>query len=55
MFKRDPHADDLWVFRERRGDLITLIWHDGDGVVMISAARLSYLLSGIDWQVPEKT
>jgi transposase len=70
-FKRDPHAGDLWVFRGRRGDLIKLIWHDGDsarlfvkrlerglflwpsaadGVVTISAAQLSYLLSGIHWR-----
>jgi transposase len=32
-FKRDLHAGDLWVFRGRRGDLIKLIWHDGDGAV----------------------
>ena len=75
-FKRDPHAGDLWVFRGRRGDLIKLIWHDGDGaclfvkrlergrflwpsvadgVVTISAAQLTYLLSGIDWRMPQKT
>ena len=67
--KRDPHAGDLYVFRGRRGDLIKIIWHDGqgaclftkrlergrflwpslaDGVVTISVAQLSYLLSGID-------
>ena len=75
-FKRNPHAGDLWVFRGRRGDLIKLIWHDGDGaclfvrrlergrfiwpsiadgVVTISAAQLTYLLSGIDWRAPRKT
>jgi transposase len=60
--KRDPHAGDLYVFRGRRGDLIKIVWHDGqgacgrflwpslaDGVVTISVAQLSYLLSGIDW------
>ena len=73
---RDPNAGDLWVFRGRRGDLVKLIWHDGDGaclfvkrlergrflwpsvadgVVTISAAQLSYLLSGIDWRMPQKT
>ena len=32
--KRDPHphADDLFVFRGRSGDLIKIIWHDGLGV-----------------------
>jgi transposase len=75
-FKRDPHAGDLWVFRGRRGDLIKVVWHDGqgaclftkrlerggflwpsvaDGVVTISAAQLGYLLSGIDWRMPQKT
>jgi hypothetical protein len=29
--KRDPHAGDLYVFRGRRGDLIKIIWHDGQG------------------------
>jgi transposase len=75
VLKRDPCAGDLYVFRGRRGDLIKLIWHDGqgaclftkrlergrflwpsmaDGVVTISAAQLSYLLSGIDWRMPQK-
>src|ERR1700686_4124747 len=72
--KKDPHAGDLYVFRGRRGDLIKIIWHDGqgaclftkrlergrflwpslaDGVVTISVAQLSYLLSGIDWRMPK--
>jgi transposase len=75
-FKRDPHAGDVWVFRGRRGDLIKVLWHDGDGgclfvkklergrflwpsvrgeAVTISAAQMSYLLSGIDWRAPQKT
>src|SRR6267378_2853397 len=66
--KRDPHVGDLYVFRGRRGGLIKIFWHDGqgaclftkrlergrflwpslaDGVVTISVAQLSYLLSGI--------
>jgi transposase len=74
--KRDPHAGDLYVFRGRRGDLIKIIWRDGqgaclftkrlergrflwpslaDGVVTISVAQLSYLLSGIDWRMPQET
>jgi transposase len=35
-FKRDPHAGDLWVFRGRRGDLVKLIWHDGDGACLFT-------------------
>jgi transposase len=74
-FKRDPHGGDLYVFRGRRGDLIKVIWWDGqgaclftkrlergrflwpsmaDGVVTISVAQLSYLLSGIDWRMPRE-
>jgi transposase len=33
-FGCDPHAGELWVFRGRRGDLIKLIWHDGDGACL---------------------
>jgi len=75
-FKRDPHAGDVWVFRGKRGDLIKVLWHDGDGAclfvkrlergrflwpsvageaVTISAAQMSYLLSGIDWRTPQKS
>lgn len=74
--KRDPHVGDLYVFRGRRGDLLKIIWHDGQGaclftkrlerghflwpsmaggVVTISVAQLSYLLSGIDWRMPQET
>jgi transposase len=74
--KHDPHAGDLYVFRGKRGDLIKIIWHDGqgaclftkrlergrflwpsmaDGVVTISVAQMSYLLSGIDWRHPQET
>src|ERR1700759_2396006 len=74
--KRSPHAGDRYVFRGRRGDLIKISWHDGqgaclftkrlergrflwpslaDGVVTISVAQLSYLLSGIDWRMPQAT
>ncbi|BBD03677.1 transposase (plasmid) [Sphingobium sp. YG1] len=31
-FRRDPHAGDLYVFRERRGDLCKILWHDGIGM-----------------------
>ena len=36
--KRDAHAGDLYVFRGRRGDLIKLIWHDGDGACSVRQA-----------------
>ncbi len=44
-FKRDPHAGDLWVFRGRRGDLIKLIWHDGDGACLFVNYLTSYYTS----------
>jgi transposase len=74
--KRNPHGGELYVFRGRQGNLVKLIWHDGqgaclftkrlergrflwpsmvDGAVTISAAQLSYLLSGIDWRMPRET
>ena len=28
---RDPHAGDLYVFRGKRGHLIKILWHDGQG------------------------
>ena len=33
---RRPHADHLFVFRGRRGDLIKVIWHDGQGACLFS-------------------
>ena len=35
-FKRDPHSGHLFVFRGRRGDLIKVIWHDGQGACLFS-------------------
>ena len=29
--KRDPHSGHLFVFRGRRGGLIKVLWHDGQG------------------------
>ena len=29
--KRAPHGGHLFVFRGRRGDLIKVLWHDGQG------------------------
>src|SRR5499427_6204061 len=30
--KRDPHNGHLFVFRGRRGGLIKVLWHDGQGM-----------------------
>jgi transposase len=32
----DPHCGHLFVFRGRRGDLIKVIWHDGQGACLFS-------------------
>ena len=34
--KRDPHSGHLFVFRGRRGDLIKVLWHDGQGACVFS-------------------
>lgn len=31
VLRRDPHCGHLFVFRGKRGDLIKVIWHDGQG------------------------
>ena len=32
----DPHGGHLFVFRGKRGDLIKVIWHDGQGACLFS-------------------
>jgi transposase len=32
--KADPHAGHLFVFRGKRGDLVKIIWHDGQGACL---------------------
>jgi transposase len=34
--KRDPHGGHLFVFRGRRGGLIKVLWHDGQGMCLFS-------------------
>lgn len=34
--KRDPHSGNLFVFRGKRGDLIKLLWHDGQGMCLFA-------------------
>ena len=33
---KDPHAGHLFVFRGKRGDLVKIIWHDGQGACLFS-------------------
>ena len=34
--KRDPHCGHLFVFRGRRGHLIKVLWHDGQGMCLFA-------------------
>ncbi len=34
--RRDPHSGHLFVFRGRRGDLIKVLWHDGQGMCLFA-------------------
>ena len=39
--RRDPHSGHLFVFRGRRGDLIKVLWYDGQGMCLF-AKRLEH-------------
>jgi transposase len=34
--KRNPHDGNLFVFRGRRGDLLKIVWHDGQGACLFT-------------------
>ncbi len=34
--KHDPNGGQLFVFRGKRGDLLKLIWHDGQGACLFA-------------------
>jgi transposase len=34
--KHDPHGGHLFVFRGKRGDLIKVLWHDGQGMCLFA-------------------
>lgn len=36
MLSADPHGGHLFVFRGKRGDLVKIIWHDGQGACLFS-------------------
>jgi transposase len=33
---RDPHCGHLFVFRGKRGDLVKVLWHDGQGLCLFA-------------------
>lgn len=54
--KRDTHAGNLQIFRSHRGDMtkILLVWPSAPGgAVSKSAARMAYMLEGIEWRNPQ--
>ena len=34
--KRDPHCGHLFVFRGKRGHLLKVLWHDGQGLCLFA-------------------
>ena len=36
VLKQDPHCGHLFVFRGRRGDLIKVVWWDGQGACLFA-------------------
>ena len=45
--KSDPHSGHLFVFRGKRGDLVKVIWHDGQGACLFSKRWNAADLSGL--------
>lgn len=36
VLQQDPHAGHVFVFRGKRGGLIKLLWHDGQGLCLFA-------------------
>jgi transposase len=36
VLNQDPHGGHLFVFRGRRGDLVKVLWHDGQGFCLFA-------------------
>jgi transposase len=36
VLKRNPHDGDIFAFRGKRGDLIKILWHDGQGLCLFA-------------------
>jgi len=55
----DPFGGAVFAFRGRRGGIVKLLWHDGQGLclyskrrVALTPAQVSMLLESIDWRMP---
>lgn len=57
--KKDPFAGHLFVFRGKRGDLIKIIWHDGQGACLfakrLERGRFIWPTTGSDTQASGTT
>ena len=36
VLQQQPYSGHVFVFRERRGDLIKILWFDGDGLYLLA-------------------
>jgi transposase len=36
VLKEDPFSGHVFVFRDKRGDLVKLLWWDGDGLCLLA-------------------
>jgi len=46
VLKRNLHGGHLFVFRGRRGGLIKVLWHDGQGCACLPSGWSGAVLSG---------
>lgn len=44
--EKSPLSGQVFIFRGRRGDLIKLIWHDGDGACFSRSVLIAAALCG---------
>lgn len=35
---KSPLSGQVFLFRDRRGDIIKILWHDGDGICLLQSA-----------------
>jgi transposase len=47
VLMQDPHSDALFAFKGKRGDLIKLLWWDGQGLCLFANDLHSYYSSFI--------
>ena len=71
VLKQDPFSGAIFAYRGRRGDLVKILYWDGQGfclfakrlekgrftwpVVSLTPAQLSMLLEGLEWRNPRPT